>query len=77
MKAYILIKTVPGKDRSVLKALRKIKAISSVDVVTGPYNAVAIIEAPDSDTILDIVLDKVRYVEGIIDTVTCFAVRAN
>ncbi len=75
MKAYILIKTAPGKDRSIVQALRGRKAIDSADVVTGPYDVIATVGAPDSDAILDIVINDIRYVEGVIDTVTCFAVQ--
>ncbi len=77
MKAYILIKTAPGKDRPVVQALRGSKLISSADVVTGPYDVIATIEAPDPNAILDMVMEEIRYIEGVIDTNTCFAVQVS
>jgi DNA-binding Lrp family transcriptional regulator len=77
MKAYVLIKTAPGKDRSIVQTLRGSKAISSADVVTGPYDVIPPVEVPDSDTISDILMDDIRYVEGVIDTVMCFTVQVS
>jgi len=37
---------------------------------------IAVIEAPDPDVILSMIVDEIRYVEGVMDTVTCFGVRA-
>ena len=43
-KAFVLIETVVGKNKDVVSALRQIKGIKSVDVVTGPYDIIATIE---------------------------------
>ena len=77
MKAYILLKTTPGKDRSIVQALRGRKTINSVDLVTGPYDVIATVQAPGSDAILDTIMNDIRYVEGVIDTVTCFVVQVS
>jgi len=44
-RAYILIETVVGKTTEVSVALQKVSEMTSVDVVTGPYDIIAIAEA--------------------------------
>ena len=54
-KAYVLIETAVGKTREVAAALRSLKGIYSADVVTGPYDIIAIIEGGDLGSIGDMV----------------------
>ena len=39
-KAYLLIETAVGKTRDVANTLGDLPGIATVDVVTGPYEAV-------------------------------------
>ncbi|MBI4312426.1 MAG: Lrp/AsnC ligand binding domain-containing protein [Chloroflexi bacterium] len=73
-RAFVLIETAVGKTREVVSALRKLDGVSSVDVVTGPYDIIAIIEAADLGSIGDTVTGKVHTIAGIQRTVTCLAV---
>ena len=77
-KAFVLVETVVGKNKDVVTALRRLKGITSVDTVTGPYDIIAIIIAIiESDTlhdIGDIVTEKIHPVAGISRTVTCLAI---
>ena len=43
-KAYLLVETAVGKTRDVASALRGLEAVESVDVVTGPYDIIALIQ---------------------------------
>ena len=74
-KAYVLIRTVPDKTKEAFRSLRECAEVKVVDIITGPYDIIAIIEAPSADEVLDFVMGQVRYIDGITDTVTCFAVR--
>ena len=69
--AYVLIKIKAGKIRDVLKQLRKIHEIRHIDPVTGPYDIIGFVEAPDLATLGKLVLDKIQAIEGIEDTLTC------
>lgn len=73
-KAFILIETSVGKTKDVVRALRDVPSIKSVDAVTGPYDVIAVVEASDLNTVGDLVTSKVHAVGGIIRTVTCLAV---
>ena len=43
-KAYLLVETAVGKTRDVANTLRGLQGIESVDVVTGPYDIIAVID---------------------------------
>ena len=43
-KAFILIETAVGKTREVANTLRDLGGMQSVDVVTGPYDVIAVID---------------------------------
>ena len=73
-RAFILIETDVGKTREVVTALEGLDGITSVDVVTGPYDIIAVMEAETLGSIGDIVTGKVHTIGGIQRTVTCLAV---
>ena len=70
-KAYVLIETQVGKTKQVIEAIRKLEGVASVDVVTGPYDAIAVIQAETLNEIGDLVVAMVHPVAGISRTVTC------
>jgi len=75
-KAFVLIETALGKNKEVVNSLRKMKVagVKSVDTVTGPYDAIAVLEADTLNEIGDIITTKIHAVDGISRTVTCLAV---
>ena len=73
-KAFILIETAVGKSRDVISNLRGLEGIISVDVVTGPYDIIVVLEAPDLNSIGSLVTSRIHIISGIQRTVTCLAV---
>jgi len=73
-KAYVLIETAVGRNREVIAALRKLKGVNSVDLVTGPYDLIAIVEAETLSEVGDIVTAKIHPIAGISRTVTCLVI---
>ena len=73
-KAFILIETAVGKSRDVISTLRGLDGIISVDVVTGPYDIIAVLEASDLNSIGSLVTSRIHTIGGIQRTVTCLAV---
>tara|TARA_A100001037_G_C15154055_1_gene642407 strand:- start:11988 stop:12224 length:237 start_codon:yes stop_codon:yes gene_type:complete len=73
-KAYLLIEAAVGKTREVADILHSLNGISNVDVVTGPYDIIATIEADDMAIVGGIVTEKIHTIEGVVRTVTCVAV---
>ena len=72
-KAYILIETAVGESSTVVDSLKLIPGMRSVDPVTGPYDIIAIIEAPDLNAVGDIITSDIHTISGIIRTVTCLS----
>jgi DNA-binding Lrp family transcriptional regulator len=73
-RAFILIETSVGKTQEVVTALRDVNGIKSVDAVTGPYDVITIIEAPDLNTVGNVVTTGIHTISGVLRTVTCLAV---
>ncbi|HUV46401.1 MAG TPA: Lrp/AsnC ligand binding domain-containing protein [Dehalococcoidia bacterium] len=73
-KAYVLIEAQVGKTKQVVEAIRKLHGVVSVDAVTGPYDAIAIIQGETLNDIGELIVLKVHPVAGISRTVTCLAV---
>lgn len=73
-RAFILIETSVGKTQEVVTALRDVSEIKSVDAVTGPYDVITIIEAPDLNTVGNVVTSSIHTINGVLRTVTCLAV---
>lgn len=73
-KAFVLIETAVGKNKEVVAALEHLKGMKSVDIVTGPYDIIAVIEAETLNDIGDLVTGKIHPIAGISRTVTCLAI---
>ena len=73
-KAFILIETAVGKSRDVANELRSLMGVKTVDSVTGPYDIIAIVVAPDLNAVGDLVSSRIHTINGIVRTVTCLAV---
>jgi len=73
-KAFVLIEAAVGRSKEVMTEIRQLKEAKSVDMVTGPYDVIAILEAETLAEIGDVVTGKIHPIEGISRTVTCLAV---
>ena len=73
-KAYILIETAVGKSRQVAGDLKKVSGVETVDAVTGPYDIIAVVAAPDLNAVGDLVTSRIHTIDGILRTVTCLTV---
>ena len=73
-RAYLLVETAVGKTRDVAGTLRGMDNIESVDVVTGPYDIIAMISGADMTVVGNVVTEHIHTVPGVVRTVTCVAV---
>lgn len=69
-KAYILIRTAPGLTKALSSALRISPIVQSVEMITGTYDLIVVIEADTTDEILATVMKHIRPAAGVRDTVT-------
>ena len=73
-KAYLLVETAVGKTRDVASTLSNLDGVGVVDIVTGPYDIIAVIEGDDMSVVGNVVTEKIHTVDGVVRTVTCVAV---
>ena len=73
-RAYLLVETAVGKTRDVANTLRELNGIETVDVVTGPYDIIAVISGDDMSVVGNLVTEGIHTVTGVVRTVTCVAV---
>ncbi len=66
IKAYLLVETAIGTTRDVVGALRDVEGIDSADVVTGPFDVIAIINVEDFTKVGLLVTEKVHNIPGIV-----------
>jgi len=69
--AYLLIQTEVGKAASVVEEIRNLDGVVSADDVTGPHDAIVLVEAETIDELGRMVVSKIQAVEGITRTLTC------
>ncbi len=67
---FVLITTAPAKEHEVYDILKTVKEIKELHPLFGEYDFIIKIEAEDLNVIGRIVVDKVRRIEGVIDTKT-------
>ena len=72
-RAYILIETKVGSARDVLDALRSMDNVRQADIITGTYDLIALAEADDMVSLVDLVTAQVQNIEGVERTITCVA----
>ncbi|MDH5364427.1 MAG: Lrp/AsnC ligand binding domain-containing protein, partial [Dehalococcoidia bacterium] len=76
-KAYVLIETQVGKTKDVVEAIRGVEGVISVDAVTGPYDAIAVVQGETLNEIGDLITAKVHPISGISRTVTCLVLKSS
>ncbi|MFC1956895.1 Lrp/AsnC ligand binding domain-containing protein [Chloroflexota bacterium] len=77
IRAYILIKVEAGGIRQVIRNLRRLKNVISADLVTGPYDAIVVLEATDMNEIAELVVDRITRIPGVASTITCLAIKTS
>jgi len=70
-KAYVLIKTRVGETATVRETLARNEYITTVDLIIGPYDLIAMVEANDLNAIGTVVMQFVYEVGGVENTITC------
>ena len=74
MKAYVLIKVRAGEVKEVIRQLRRTDQIVEANMTFGPYDAVAVLDAPDITSIGNLIAAAIQPIPGVEQTLTCLAV---
>jgi len=73
-RAYVLIEVEVRQVEEVVAALQRLPAIRTADVVTGPYDIIAVIETSEQRAIGRLVMDELHSIRGLKRTITCLAI---
>jgi DNA-binding Lrp family transcriptional regulator len=71
-KAIVLLTIETNVESSILNKLRKMEGVIEAHFLYGPFDAYVKIEAEDSQQLQDIIMNRIRNIEGIRSTMTCF-----
>ncbi len=72
---FVLISTAPAKEHEVYNKLSKVPEVVELHPLFGEYDLIAKIEAKDFNTLGQIVVEKIRSIEGVIDTKTLTGIK--
>ena len=75
VSAYILIQAGVGTAADVARQTASLESIITADVAMGPYDVIALAEAPTVDDLGGIVLGSVQQIPGVERTLLCPVVR--
>lgn len=74
MKAYVLIKIRAGEVKEVIRQLVNVEGVKEAHMTFGPYDAVAVVEAPDVARLGAVTALSIQPIPGVEQTLTCLAV---
>lgn len=70
ISAYILVDVTGNHTKSAYKTIMRIQGVKSLAAVTGPHDLIAQIEADTIEELNDIVLSRIRSIDGVLKTST-------
>ena len=72
--AYILIQAEPGKTATVAAALRDVPGVSETASAAGPYDVIALAQAPGINELGKLAASRVEALNGVRRTMICTVV---
>ena len=73
VSGFVLITVDAGKEREVYNGLSGMSEIKGIQMVFGHYDIIARLESNDLNELSEIVLERVRNIEGVSTTTTLIA----
>ncbi len=70
VKAYVLIQTAVSAAH-VAGEIGQLPGVESAEDVSGPYDVIVRVSAPDMDALGQMVVQRIQNVDGITRTLTC------
>ena len=74
--AIVLIKAETNRIPELANQIAATSGVSEVFSVAGRYDLVAIVRVAKNDDLADVISDKMRHLDGIVETETMIAFRA-
>lgn len=73
VSGFVLIRVDAGKEREVYNGLNNMKEVKGIQMVFGHYDIIARLESNDLNELSEIVLERIRNIEGVSTTTTLIA----
>ena len=70
ISAYVFIECTAGAARDVAREVSKIQGVKKSNSTTGPYDVIALVEAPDINILGDYIITKIQGLSGVLRTQT-------
>ena len=74
LSAYVLIQSEVGKVAHVTQALSNVDGVELAEDITGPYDVIVRIQAPDLDQLGRLVASRIQLLDGVTRTLTCMVI---
>jgi DNA-binding Lrp family transcriptional regulator len=74
--AFVLVRCELGRVEAVANAIMEIDGVSEVHSITGPWDLIVKLYAPEYEAFGDLIPDRLQRVAGIRETETLLAFRA-
>ncbi len=71
---FVLIVTLPGKERDVYRQLMEVPEIKDLHLLFGEYDLIAKVQVEGYNAISNVVVNSIRSVDGVEDTITMMEV---
>ena len=70
ISAYVFIECTAGAAKDVAREVSRIQGIKKSNSTTGPYDVIALVEAPDINILGDYIITKIQGLSGVLRTQT-------
>ena len=70
VQAFIFLECTVGKAKEVAKKVAKMPGVQIAHAVTGAYDVIALIQAPDVNALGSTVVSKIQGIPGVLRTST-------
>ena len=78
VRGYVLIETEVGTAKAVAERLKELShkdtRVTDVDTVTGPFDVIAMLQAPDLNNLGSCITEAIQTVPGVKRTTTCLSI---
>jgi len=75
--AYVLIEALPGKALELSGMIAGVEGVKTVHTVTGPYDVIVYVEAPNLKTLGGLIVKKIQATNRVAKTLTCIVVETS
>lgn len=71
ISAFILIEVSGDHTKSAFKTIQRLSGVKAAYMVSGSYDILVQVEAENLEALSDLLLSKIRSVDGVTKTTTC------